>query len=381
MDSRLAFLNTPPPKAKAAAKAAAATNGTNGTGAATNGTDAPATSAPQRHNFEHKRAGAQGTAIVDYWPARHGVDLPPEHVLVFIPGNPGLADYYHKFLNNLYDQLPDSYAILTASHVGGDPSVKAPEEPLNIYQMTTTKVEFVEALQTSLAHWSKEHGADKPKVSISAHSMGTWMTVELLKRLRGIHAAYLLFPTLGWISNSHNGWKLWPIFHRPIRSAIPYLSHIAPYLPAYKRLPSPTQKLVSSFETIKHVLHLGHSEMEIIRTPDQAFYLEQRNQPEGRGVYGLWSAGSLDGWVGSDGPLIQSWLGEKRAQTIQAPHAFCISTRHSKSVADHVARWMLGSKHPDADPGRVHSVENGTTKAKTRKRNGKSRSKSTPYSR
>lgn len=125
------------------------------------------------------------------------------------PGNPGLPDYYHKFLHNLYDQLPDSYAIITTSHVGGDPSVDAPEEPLNIYQQTTTKVEFVEALQTSLGHWAKEHRADEPKLSISAHSMGTWMTVELLKRVKGIHAAYLLFPTLGWISNSYNGWKLW----------------------------------------------------------------------------------------------------------------------------------------------------------------------------
>ncbi|MDN8902000.1 hypothetical protein Q0O39_14020, partial [Staphylococcus aureus] len=81
----------------------------------------------------------------------------------------------------------------------------------------------------------------------------------------------------------------------------------------------PTQALVSSYETLKHVLHLAHSEMEIIRTPDQAFFLGQADLPEGQGVHGLWSSGSLDGWVGKDGPLIREWLGEKRAQTIEAP--------------------------------------------------------------
>lgn len=66
--------------------------------------------------------------------------------------------------------------------------------------------------------------------------------------------------------------------------------------------------------------------MDCLGRPELNWYYSQRDKPAGEGVYGVWSAGTLDGWVGEDGPLIQSALGPKRVVELEGvPHAFCLS--------------------------------------------------------
>jgi hypothetical protein len=47
-----------------------------------------------------------------------------------------------------------------------------------------------------------------------------------------------------------------------------------------------------------------------------------------RGLFGVWSAGNLDGWVGEDGPLVQHSLGGLEGGRVRVvdkvPHAFCL---------------------------------------------------------
>lgn len=130
---------------------------------------------------------------------------------VLTAGNPGIPDYYTPFLNALHAQLPDTHALMCTSHVGGDPSMPAPPRPLNLREQVDAKIELVSALRASLEAWAREEAsasAERPDVVIGAHSVGAWMTCEVAKAL-DVSATYLLFPTLGWIANSYNGWKLW----------------------------------------------------------------------------------------------------------------------------------------------------------------------------
>jgi dienelactone hydrolase len=128
-----------------------------------------------------------------------------------LTGNPGSLDYYTKFMHYIQDQLPDSHALLALSHVGADPRLPPPEDgPLDLPQHLATKVDFIQSLKQSLGEWAREtdNNAPQPKVALVGHSVGAWLTVEIMKRV-DIEAGYLMFPTLGWIADTHNGWKLW----------------------------------------------------------------------------------------------------------------------------------------------------------------------------
>lgn len=178
----------------------------------------------------------------------------------------------------------------------------------------------------------------------------------------------MLFPTVGWIARSRNGRTLWvrprpaaplpsptlttysrsrpqPIFTRPLRALVPYLSYLVrPILPL-TTFPAPTLALLRSPRTIAHALGLARTEMDTIRAPDLAYFARasastSTSKAGGAGdvgdasdaggvhVYGIWSAGRLDKWVGEEGPQVQLALGGEeggRVKILQGvPHAFCL---------------------------------------------------------
>lgn len=251
-----------------------------------------------------------------------------------------MPDYYLYFLGHLHSILPDGHAVIAASHVGGDPAMPHPAKPFDLRDQVASKVEMVSTLQASLDAWASP--GQKPKVALAGHSAGTWVICEVMKRV-AVHAAYLTFPTLGWIAWSYNGWTMWPMFHFPVLQIIPYTSYLARPLLPYVRLPAPSQALVKSPATLRGVLAMAASEMQLIREPDYEWFLKQRDLPAGEGVYGVWSEGSLDGWVGKEAPMIRDCLGKQRAVTVDIPHAFCLSERKSRRVAEIIAGWVTGS--------------------------------------
>lgn len=50
---------------------------------------------------------------------------------------------------------------------------------------------------------------------------------------------------------------------------------------------------------------------------------------ENEGLFGVWTKGNGDGWVGKDGPLVQECLGGEISGRVKVldgvPHAFCLS--------------------------------------------------------
>ncbi|WRT66269.1 uncharacterized protein IL334_003222 [Kwoniella shivajii] len=335
MDVRLAFLRQPSPEPS---------------------------SLPLQCSFTHRVTNAEGEVELNYWPARRGNSSPPSHLILFILGNPGLLGYYPPFLSHLHSLLPDSCAILATSHIGHSTMIAPPEEPLDLPQQLESKIELVQSIKGYLDDWAKEdvNYSSKPKISLMGHSVGAWLSCEIMKRLNTsereenwlIQSGYLLFPTLGWISNSWNGWTLWPIFHRPFKQLLPLLSPlIRPILP-WTSLPPTSLSLVRSPEVIRHVLHLSRSEMDLIREPDIPWYKSQRVGDHQKGLFGVWAKGKLDGWVGEDGPLVQEALGgesEGRVKLLDGvPHAFCLTQANSELVAEVVANWINPSSAPSA---------------------------------
>lgn len=125
---------------------------------------------------------------------------------------------------------------------------------------------------------------------------------------------------------------------------------------------------------------MAQSEMKLIRAPDIDWMRRQcgDTHSDTEGLFGVWSAGDLDHWVGKDGPMAQAALGGEGGGRVGVlkgvPHAFCLSEcgsaschysineviadeaarAHSELVAETVAKWMapdqvIVSSTPDAD--------------------------------
>ncbi|WVQ72423.1 hypothetical protein IAR50_001975 [Cryptococcus sp. DSM 104548] len=310
--------------------------------------------APRTCSFRNETLGARGEMELRYWPAKTGGSQPPQKILIFILGNPGLLDYYPSFLTHLHSLLPPSHAILATSHIGHSISVPGPTVPLTLRQQIDSKVELVESVKAYLAGWVEESELPKSSISLIGHSVGAYMTCEVMKRIntkneRVIDSGILLFPTLGWIADTWNGWTLWPIFHRPIKPLLPLVaSLIRPLIPFIPLLPPTSRSFLLSPPVIQNVLALASDEMKEIRDLNLAWFKSQ-GLDLGRtrdGLFGVWAEGKGDGWVGRDGPLAQSCLGGKEGKRVKVlknvPHAFCLTQEHSELIAQLVAAALDG---------------------------------------
>ncbi|OXM82184.1 hypothetical protein C364_00296 [Cryptococcus neoformans Bt63] len=310
-----------------------------------------ASSLPISCSFQNRKPGAVGHVELNYWPPRRNrASKAPDHLLLFILGNPGLLGYYPHFLSHLHSLLPPSHAILATSHIGHSTRIPGPTVPLSLSQQVASKIELVEAIRGYLDDWALKEGQNRPKFGLMGHSVGAYMACEVMKELntekaRPVYAGYLLFPTLGWIANTWNGWTLWPIFHRPIKPMLPYLSPLLHPLFSLVNLPETSQSLLLSPSVLKDVLSLSSDEMRQIKGVDTDWFRTQgTDQAEERGLFGVWTGGNGDGWVGKDGPLVQECLGGESSERVKVldgvPHAFCLTKEHSELVAKIVAGWI-----------------------------------------
>lgn len=140
-----------------------------------------------------------------------------------------------------------------------------------------------------------------------------------------------------------------PIFRWPVRSLLPTISpFLRPILPM-TTFPPTTLSLLRSSPTIHHCLELSKSEMDVIRDPDLDWFTAEGKLPTGKGLYGIWSAGNLDGWVGREGPLVRDCLGGEEGGRVKilegVPHAFCLSESpsHVQCVGARLTRLSPGA--------------------------------------
>ncbi|KAF8498005.1 hypothetical protein JB92DRAFT_2817469 [Gautieria morchelliformis] len=285
--------------------------------------------------FTHTVFETDIDAHVRWWPC---MSTEVRTVVLFIPGNPGLIDFYTPFLSALHDTFQhDGLAILAHAHLGHTPHVKVLKTMSLLHQVEAV----LETFDEIRACWPDI------KVIIVGHSVGSWIATQVLqRRSNDVDALFLLFPTISNIAQTPNGRQLSWFFNTPIASVIsrlsvlirpisaPVLSVLFPSWPPHQK--AVLHSLLSSPRAIFSCLTMASDEMRVITAPNISCLQDHSSK--------LWLFyAAKDDWVGKERETITEVLGDPAAFRIvhdkhRVPHAFCIL--HGEIVATQCANWL-----------------------------------------
>jgi pimeloyl-ACP methyl ester carboxylesterase len=183
-------------------------------------------------------------------------------VLLFLPGNPGVPDFYELFLAKIHSDL--SYLdIWCPSYV---------EMILSLEELINQLVAFVGLLES---YYPKD-----TKFVIAGHSLGSYLTVQIMKRKPNFNVVKIisLFPSLQQMAETPRGLQIAPITERIPRTLISVLAWSLGCIPQrtlksivwiVTGLPEHAVDAISKHLLVhdhaKSALYLGHSEMQGIR--------------------------------------------------------------------------------------------------------------------
>ncbi|RMC17174.1 hypothetical protein DUI87_05751 [Hirundo rustica rustica] len=106
----------------------------------------------------------------------------PRLLFMIIPGNPGLAGYYRTFIQALYCGLNQQYPVWVVSHAG---HCKPPSGMEMIEDTDIKELEDVFGLNGQVEHklnFLKKNVSKDIKLVLIAHSIGCYITLEMMKR-------------------------------------------------------------------------------------------------------------------------------------------------------------------------------------------------------
>ncbi|XP_074608459.1 lipid droplet-associated hydrolase-like isoform X2 [Acropora palmata] len=135
-------------------------------------------------------------------------------VIVVIPGNPGLVEFYDVFVTSLFNSLKGQWPIYAISHAGHSPTTEYPVNPFpkpSIDKATAVKSFFPLTLNEQIVHkneFLKSHIPPHSKIILIGHSIGAYIILNILKtcdRAADITKAILLFPTFERMAVSPSG--------------------------------------------------------------------------------------------------------------------------------------------------------------------------------
>ncbi|GAA5937194.1 bifunctional triacylglycerol lipase/ester hydrolase [Sporobolomyces koalae] len=329
--------------------------------------------APPPDPIKHSRAGPRSLPfdVTQFPPSSITTKL----VVVFVPGNPGLVEYYDPFLTALRDALPtefkESTEMYSIGHLGhsldaerdGKVTGFKPHEQATLEEQVDSKIEFVDQL-------ASKYGKDV-KIMIMGHSIGSWICLQMLKqRPNLISSAHLLFPTISSMSLTPNGRKLSPLFSSWTLRPLFYSTSFLSYLPTKvvnslvglltgqtdaSNQPSgsgsgaatTTTRLVSSPQTVIAAITMAQKEMQHVKDIDRE--LLSNRSLVGDICWWYWAEPGRDGWVLEDSIReIEEALGDdedlrKRRERCREgmPHAFVLDRDHTLSLARKCAGWIV----------------------------------------
>ncbi|KAH7910696.1 hypothetical protein BJ138DRAFT_1087080 [Hygrophoropsis aurantiaca] len=290
-----------------------------------------------------------GPVHVHWWPCRQR-KLSPTRVLVFIPGNPGLIEFYPPFLSAIHDKDESGrLAILSHSHLNHAPTLALPK-----YVPSTGVSSALCGLAFQVQNALRIYDAVRStfdsdiKIILAGHSVGSWIALQVLKaRPNPVSGIFLLFPTITDIAKTPNGRKLSWAFSSPIPRIASGLSRVLWALPfqLLRRLfPAypleqvrVLQSLLRSPTAIYAALTMAHDEMEHIQQLDQSMLDLYRHQ------ICLYFA-ETDDWVGEQKEVIlNAFKADPGAVRVvhghrNIPHAFCIN--HGEELAAQCHEWL-----------------------------------------
>lgn len=160
-------------------------------------------------------------------------DLDSDSVLVCVPGNPGITDFYFYFLENLHSLI--GIPIWVINHAGTEPA------PPNFSQPSLDEHPELFNLAGQVKHFKafiNKYVPENKKLFLIGHSVGGKICVELMKnddiasRASQIH---LVFPTLLHINQSPNG-KLFTSYIQYLIPVIIFLAWLIGIVPQFVQL-------------------------------------------------------------------------------------------------------------------------------------------------
>ncbi|KAF6766581.1 hypothetical protein DFP72DRAFT_1089123 [Ephemerocybe angulata] len=290
--------------------------------------------------FQHKKP--LGPAHCLWWPQKDA-SQPPDTVILFIPGNPGLVEFYIPFLSGLQERDHTSrLAILAHGHLNHIP---LPNLELNVpnHSLTAQVQSAIEAFDAIQA----EFGSNTKFVLIG-HSVGAWIASQVLKaRKDAVSNAFLLFPTISNIGNTPNGRRLSAIFKPLPRRIISSLGYAARLIPVaflsflFSDWPTSQllvlQDLICSPLAIEATLSMASDEMKTIADLDLALLEDCKDKL-------CFYYAEKDDWVGEEkGDILTALHPHKESVSIVhdthgTPHAFCIN--HGDQLAEQCSIWL-----------------------------------------
>ncbi|AAS53677.1 AFR306Cp [Eremothecium gossypii ATCC 10895] len=129
--------------------------------------------------------------------------IQPECILIFLPGNPGLINFYREFLRSIHEKNP-TWEIVGISHTGMSAKT-GPEDLKRVY----TLVEQVEHKVKAINDFVENRG--NLAVKLVGHSIGAYMAQKVVVHpaLRvNVEMVGLLTPTIIDIHRSPKGVQL-----------------------------------------------------------------------------------------------------------------------------------------------------------------------------
>ncbi|KAL4241821.1 AB hydrolase superfamily protein [Abortiporus biennis] len=280
--------------------------------------------------FTHHRFSR--SAHVLWWPHTSSSST----ILIFVPGNPGLLNFYIPFLASVHNKSNHTLPILAHSHLGHTPGLGTGSSEdtsrlsLGLIAQVESLLELIDAVKSVYS-----------KVIIAGHSVGCWLTMQVLKeRPELIQSIILLFPTISHIKSTPNGQNLARLFKPPFPSIISAASSLTRLIPSgllslmFSHWP-PEQVLVlrsllNSPSCIYASLTMAHDEMETIQDLDVDTLRRYHHRIH------LYFA-EFDDWVGKEKKeILRAFNPDEDAVKIvhgrqDIPHAFCIN--HGEELA------------------------------------------------
>ncbi|EMD41940.1 hypothetical protein CERSUDRAFT_110493 [Gelatoporia subvermispora B] len=280
-----------------------------------------------------------------WWPS----SAPPIHgdntVFVFIPGNPGLVEFYIPFLSAMHEDSGRRLAILAHGHLGHSPKVHASstdrkKAAYGLDAQLQSAVELVDVLCATFG--------PSTRLILAGHSVGSWITMQVLKaRSEAVSSVVLLFPTLSHIASTPNGRKLSPLFRPPLPSIVSTLSLAAHIIPTallrllFSHWPpeqlAVLRALITCPASVLAALTMAGDEMNTIKDLDVALLQQFRDRIH------LFLA-EQDDWVGTQKEAILDAF-HPDAESVKIvhdhqdiPHAFCIN--HGDMLAGQCLDWL-----------------------------------------
>eukprot|EP00759_Apiculatamorpha_spiralis_P014001 PhF_6_TR20785/c0_g2_i1/m.29841 len=148
----------------------------------------------------------------------------PPKILVIIPGNPGNPRFYTpmaRLCKRKYGSVLGVVVIGYAGHCGG-----------NLKGHTYGLDEQIETISFVLDEIRERHGKEGIEVSIAGHSVGSFISLEMVKRGHIFKNVFLLTPTIHSMAQSPNGkqrwWLLLPWVRNVLAATVIALTYVLP---------------------------------------------------------------------------------------------------------------------------------------------------------